>query len=77
MGNKGLVSFGVAGGRRIMPDTVYRGLVVLCGAVVMGFGLWFLWNGARRIVRSAVCPVAGHSPTTYRLTLSSFCWAKT
>ena len=40
-----LVSVGIASGRGILPDRVYRGMLALCGVVLIGFGAWFLWTG--------------------------------
>ena len=40
-----LVSGAMAGGRRVMTDRVYRGIIFVCGLMLLGFGLWFLWNG--------------------------------
>ena len=41
-----LVSFGVAKGRNLVSDRVYRGIIMACGAVLVVFGLWFLSAGA-------------------------------
>ena len=40
-----LVSGALAGGRRVMSDRVYRAIIFSCGLMLLGFGLWFLWNG--------------------------------
>ena len=41
-----LVSSAMAGGRRVMTDRAYRAIVAVCGLMLLGFGLWFLWSGA-------------------------------
>jgi threonine/homoserine/homoserine lactone efflux protein len=41
-----LVSFGIARGRRFIPDTVYRALVVACGGFLLALGAWFCRRGA-------------------------------
>jgi len=40
-----LVSVGVAKGRRILSDRIYRGMIAVCGAALLGFGAWFFWTG--------------------------------
>jgi threonine/homoserine/homoserine lactone efflux protein len=40
-----LVSAAVARGRRMMSDTVYRGLIAFCGVFLAAFGAWFLGQG--------------------------------
>ena len=40
-----LVSRGRGNGRGLMNDAVYRGLMLVCGLVLIGFGAWFGWNG--------------------------------
>lgn len=44
-----LVSFGVAKGRRWMPDTVYQWMIRLCGIALLVFGVLFLLEG-RKVV---------------------------
>lgn len=39
------VSGAVAGGRRLMTDRIYRGIVGICALVLLGFGIFFLWSG--------------------------------
>jgi hypothetical protein len=34
-----------------MSDRVYRGLISVCGVVLVGFGLWFLWTGWAAVAR--------------------------
>lgn len=42
-----LVSFAAAKGRNVLPDSVYRKLIAVCGALVIAFGLWFFWTAAK------------------------------
>lgn len=48
----GAVSFAVAKGRSLMSDTLYRGIIAVCGAFLVALAFGFIWNGARIIVRS-------------------------
>jgi threonine/homoserine/homoserine lactone efflux protein len=40
-------SAAMAGGRRLMSDRIYRGIVGVCGVLLLGFGAFFLWSGFR------------------------------
>jgi threonine/homoserine/homoserine lactone efflux protein len=46
-----LVSFAAARGRNVLPDSVYRRVIAICGALVIAFGLWFLWTAAAAVMR--------------------------
>ncbi len=46
----GLVSAGIASGRRVLTDTFYKGLILACGVFLWGMAGWFVFNGVRRIV---------------------------
>lgn len=39
------VSAAVAGGRRLLTDRLYRGVVFACGLLLLGFALFFVWGG--------------------------------
>ncbi|MBI2846729.1 MAG: LysE family transporter [Chloroflexi bacterium] len=39
------VSLGVASGRRIMSDAIYRGISIACGVFLLGLGGYFLYSG--------------------------------
>lgn len=41
------VSYGVAHGRAILPDKVYRIAIGVCGVIVLAFGGWFIWSGTK------------------------------
>jgi threonine/homoserine/homoserine lactone efflux protein len=45
-----LIAAAVTTGRRICPRSVYVGLLVLCGLVLVGLGAYFLAAGAARLV---------------------------
>lgn len=40
-----LVAFGVSKGTKVGSDNLYRGLLRLCGAFLLLFGVYFLWLG--------------------------------
>jgi threonine/homoserine/homoserine lactone efflux protein len=44
-----VVSLAAASGRRICPRSVYVGLIVVCGLVLVGLGLYFAASGIRGI----------------------------
>lgn len=44
-----LVAGAVASGRKVCPPMVYRGVLVLCGVVLVGLGAWFLVGGLSRL----------------------------
>lgn len=39
------VSLAAAGGRRLMTDRVYQGIILACGIFLAGVGLWFVDSG--------------------------------
>jgi threonine/homoserine/homoserine lactone efflux protein len=41
------VSFSVGKGRKFFTPAVYRGLVGVCAAFLVGFAGWFLWGGVK------------------------------
>jgi len=41
----GAVSLAVAKGRKVMSDRLYRGIIAVCGAFLIGLAATFLWNG--------------------------------
>jgi threonine/homoserine/homoserine lactone efflux protein len=42
-----LVAFIVATGRKVMKDTVYRGLLIVCGLALLSLGGYFITSGVR------------------------------
>lgn len=44
-----LVSWGVARGRHILTDRVYRRLIGSCGVFLVAFGAFFLWTGVQHL----------------------------
>ena len=48
-----LVSVGVARGRTLMSDSVYRRAIALCGVALIAFGIWFLSTGIGRLAELA------------------------
>jgi threonine/homoserine/homoserine lactone efflux protein len=46
----GLVSLGIASGRRFMTDAVYRGLILACGLFLWIMAGYFLYSGATRLL---------------------------
>jgi threonine/homoserine/homoserine lactone efflux protein len=40
-----LVAFGLVTGRRLMSTPVYRGILMVCGAFLIGLGVWFIYSG--------------------------------
>ena len=45
-----MVSFTVAHGRRFMSDQIYRGVIGCCAVALLGFGLYFGFSGAQRLI---------------------------
>ena len=45
-----LVSVSVAKGKRFLSDRVYRTLIMLCGAALILFGLWFFRTGIETVM---------------------------
>jgi threonine/homoserine/homoserine lactone efflux protein len=43
------ISFSVGKSRRFFSTTIYRGLAGFCALFLIGFSLWFLWNGLKNI----------------------------
>ncbi|MDP3063931.1 MAG: LysE family transporter [Chloroflexota bacterium] len=46
----GLVSAGIASGRRILTDSFYRGLILACGLFLWAMAGYFVFNGVSRVV---------------------------
>ena len=44
------VSFTVAHGRRFMSDRIYRGIIACCAVALFGFGIYFGFSGAQRLI---------------------------
>ena len=44
------VSFTVAHGRRFMSDRIYKGVIACCALALLGFGLYFGFSGAQRLI---------------------------
>lgn len=40
-----LVAFALVTGRRLMSTPVYRGILMVCGAFLVGLGGWFIYSG--------------------------------
>ncbi|MGA2286700.1 MAG: LysE family transporter [Dehalococcoidia bacterium] len=40
-----LVAFALVTGRRLMSTPVYRGILMACGAFLIGLGVWFIYSG--------------------------------
>jgi threonine/homoserine/homoserine lactone efflux protein len=40
-----LVAAAIAGGRRFISDSIYRGILVACGVFLVGLGVYFLYYG--------------------------------
>ncbi|MGD0114634.1 MAG: LysE family transporter [Dehalococcoidia bacterium] len=40
-----LVAFAMVTGRRLMSTPVYRGILMVCGAFLVGLGAWFIYSG--------------------------------
>ena len=45
-----LVAAAVSSGRRLCPPPVYVGLIVLCGVVLVGLGIYFFTTGVARLI---------------------------
>jgi threonine/homoserine/homoserine lactone efflux protein len=58
-----LVAGGVALGRAAISDLVYRRILGACGVVLAGFGLYFLVGAIARLVRPALPPPEGFTPS--------------
>jgi threonine/homoserine/homoserine lactone efflux protein len=39
------VSYGVAGGKRLLSEKVYQGIIAACGVALLLFGVWFFHAG--------------------------------
>jgi len=46
----GLVSAGIASGRRVLTDTFYKGLILACGLFLWAMAGFFIANGLSRVV---------------------------
>lgn len=44
------VAFTVAHGRRFMSDRIYRGIIACCALALLGFGIYFGFSGAQRLI---------------------------
>jgi arginine exporter protein ArgO len=40
-----IVAFAVASGRRLCPPKIYRALIVSCGVILIGIGVFFFVKG--------------------------------
>ncbi len=47
IGSKVLLALGVAGGRQALTDVWYRRILLACGALLIGLGLWLGFDGAQ------------------------------
>jgi threonine/homoserine/homoserine lactone efflux protein len=45
-----LIAFAVTGGRRLMSQHVYHGILILCGVFLVALGGWFLADGVGYVV---------------------------
>ncbi|MEW6034345.1 MAG: LysE family translocator [Chloroflexota bacterium] len=45
------VSLAIAGGARLLKPEVYKGLLLVCGIALLGLGAYFVFSGARSLVR--------------------------
>jgi threonine/homoserine/homoserine lactone efflux protein len=43
------VSVALARGKKLMPDNVYRAIILFCGGALFISGVWFFWTGAGAI----------------------------
>lgn len=50
LGWYGLVAVALSSGRRLMTDSVYRGLIAFCGLLLLGFGLYFGYSGLKYLL---------------------------
>lgn len=48
-----LVSWSFSHARQFLSDTVYRGIMLVCGIALAGFAVWFFWSGVNAYVRIA------------------------
>lgn len=39
-----IIAVALSSGRRIMSTRAYQGILIVCGAFLLGLGLWFLWS---------------------------------
>lgn len=39
------ISFAVVNGKKILTDSVYQGIIMVCGLFLLGLALYFLWSG--------------------------------
>lgn len=46
----GGLAFLAATGRGFITDRIYRGVLLVCGLFVSGFGMYFLWSGAQTLL---------------------------
>jgi threonine/homoserine/homoserine lactone efflux protein len=45
-----LIAFAVVGGRRIMSERAYHGILIACGVFLVALGVWFLSSGIGAVV---------------------------
>ncbi|MBU7005680.1 LysE family transporter [Phosphitispora fastidiosa] len=45
----GVVAVAIARGKKVMSDRLYRRIIAVCGAFLIGLALTFIWNGIVRI----------------------------
>ncbi|WP_418790612.1 LysE family transporter [Phosphitispora sp. TUW77] len=41
----GAVALAIASGKKVMSDKLYRGIIAVCGAFLIGLALIFIWDG--------------------------------
>jgi len=42
-----IVGYGMARGRKLIPEKIYHGIIVLCGCALLVFGLWLVFSGLK------------------------------
>jgi len=45
----GVVAVAIARGKKVMSDRLYRGIIAVCGAFLIGLALTFIWDGIVRM----------------------------
>jgi arginine exporter protein ArgO len=46
------VSFSFARGARLINDSVYKGIIAVCGTALVAFAVWFGWTGVAALTRA-------------------------